>query len=449
MSIKAKLSLLLVCWSLLILLIANAIIYFSYVKLTENREMENLKEIGEGLLEKVNTNDLFSPSMRPLLQSVLRDDGMIRIIDKENQVIIRTGEEDDLFNLPINHSAVNDTDMIRLDGDMIVVFTAPIFKNNQRIGTIELSRVLDDHLEDIEILLTILIGVSVLLIVLAVFFGKITSRIFLRPVSVIGTTMDNIQKYGLFEKIQLPQKKHDEIFQLADNFNRMIDYLEEIFQKQEQFISDASHELKTPLTVIENYASMLNRWGKDNPDLLNEGIETIQDESKRIKNMVEQLLDLAAINKQPFEIEVINITELCKQTAKRLEVATNRSIRVINDSKSILGLSNKEKFVQILFILLDNALKYSQKEVTVKVSQNEDRAVIQIMDQGIGIPENDIPRLFERFYRVDKSRTRATGGRGLGLAIAYSLIKQSDGFISIESELNKGTIVTVTLKASM
>ncbi|KZN99291.1 hypothetical protein [Pseudobacillus badius] len=133
MSIKAKLSLLLVCWSLLILLIANAIIYFSYVKLTENREMENLKEIGEGLLEKVNTNDLFSPSMRPLLQSVLRDDGMIRIIDKENQVIIRTGEEDDLFNLPINHSAVNDTDMIRLDGDMIVVFTAPIFKNNQRI----------------------------------------------------------------------------------------------------------------------------------------------------------------------------------------------------------------------------------------------------------------------------------------------------------------------------
>ncbi|KZN99315.1 hypothetical protein A4244_05610 [Bacillus badius] len=261
--------------------------------------------------------------------------------------------------------------------------------------------------------------------------------------------MDNIQKYGLFEKIQLPQKKHDEIFQLADNFNRMIDYLEEIFQKQEQFISDASHELKTPLTVIENYASMLNRWGKDNPDLLNEGIETIQDESKRIKNMVEQLLDLAAINKQPFEIEVINITELCKQTAKRLEVATNRSIRVINDSKSILGLSNKEKFVQILFILLDNALKYSQKEVTVKVSQNEDRAVIQIMDQGIGIPENDIPRLFERFYRVDKSRTRATGGRGLGLAIAYSLIKQSDGFISIESELNKGTIVTVTLKASM
>ena len=446
MSIKAKLSWLLISWSLLTLLIANTIIYFSYMKLTENREMDNLEEIGERLLETKDVNDLFSPSMRPLFQSFVPDDGMIRILDKDHSIVFRAADEDAIMELPISDSQMNRTEMVQLDDEMVAVFTAPIYKDKNFIGTIELSKNMDDRMEDLEILLTILIGVSVLLIVMAIFFGKKTSKIFSSPISVIGETMDNIQKDGRLEKIQLRQKNGDEIYQLAANFNRMIDYLEVMFRKQEQFISDASHELKTPLTVIESYASLLKRWGKDDPKLLNEGIDAIQDESKRLKHMVEQLLDLASADQQSFKLERMNITDICKQTAKRLEAAKKRIIHVIHDSEAIFGLANKEKLVQILIILLDNALKYSEKDIALEISQDEYGPVIQIIDQGIGIPKEEIPKLFERFYRVDKARTRTTGGSGLGLSIAYLLINQSGGSISIESENEKGTTVTVSFK---
>lgn len=447
MSIKTKLSWLLIGWSLLILVVASSIIYISFVKVTENREMDSLADMGERLLETSETNDLFSEKMHPFYQSFIPDDGMIRILDHNGAIVFRAADDDELFELPIRESQESTSEMVTLDGEMIALFSSPIYKNNEMIGTIEFSRSMDDRIEDLEILLTILIGASLLLIVLAVFFGKWVSRVFLKPISVIGMTMNNIQKDGRFEKIQLPQSRRDEIYQLANHFNQMIDTLEVMFQKQEQFISDASHELKTPLTVIESYASMLKRWGKSDPDLLDESIEVIQDESKRLHHMVEQFLDLATMNQKPFELENVNVTEICESTAKRLHMATHRKI-ILDSDGPLFALFNREKLIQVLIILLDNALKYSEKDIVLRTSQSINGPVIQIIDQGAGIPKEEIERLFERFYRVDKSRTRTTGGSGLGLTIANTLIEQSGGSIEIDSEVNKGTTVTVNLKAA-
>lgn len=443
MSIKVRLTWLLVGWSLLILVIASIIIYFSYVKVTENREMDNLADIGEKLLEAADTNGLFSSKMRTLYQSFTPDEGMIRIRDKEGAIVFHAADEDGLLEIPSQPSQEGKTEITTLDGETIAFFSSPIYKDDQFIGTLELSRNMDDEMEDIETLLTILIVVSIFLILLAAFFGKWTSQVFLRPISIIGATMNNIQKDGRFEKIRIPQRKNDEIYQLADNFNQMIDTLEVMFQKQEQFISDASHELKTPLTVIESYASMLKRWGKDDPELLSEGIDVIQDESKRLQHMVEQFLELATMNQKPYELETVNLTELCESIAKRLYIATNRIIQFHHGPEPVFALFNKEKLMQIMIIILDNALKYSEKEIQLLVYQAANGPAIQIIDHGIGIPKEEINRLFERFYRVDQSRTRATGGSGLGLTIAKSLIEQGGGSITINSTVNKGTTVTI------
>lgn len=443
MSIKGRLAWLLVGWSLLILIIASIIIYFSYGSVTKNREMDNLADLGERLLEAPDTNDLLSSEMWPVYHSILPDDGMIRILDQDGSIVFRAADEEELFELPFRHTKESITEIVKLDGDMFATFSSPIIQNGQFLGTLELSRNMDDQMEDIHTLLTILIAVSFFLIVLAVFFGTWTSQVFLRPISVIGTTMNNIRKDGRFEKIQLPERKRDEIYQLAENFNQMIDTLEVMFQKQEQFISNASHELKTPLTVIESYASILNRWGKDDPALLKEGIDVIQDETKRLQHMIEQFLDLATMNHQPFELETVNLTEICHNTAKRLYIATNRNIEFVPDAEPVFILFNKEKLIQVLIILLDNAIKYSEEAIQLRVYQSERGPAIQITDHGIGIPKEEIGRLFERFYRVDKSRTRATGGSGLGLTIAKTLIEQSGGSISIDSEVNTGTTVTV------
>lgn len=445
MTIKAKLNLLLISWSFMILLISNIIIYFSYMKITEEREVDNLEDIGERLLE-ANTNDWFSPEMRPLFQSFKPDDGMIRLLDENESIAYRTVDEDAIIDLPIQKVIENETEVIHLDGEVVAVFRAPIYENNERIGTLELSRNMEDQFEDLQLLLTVLIGVSLLLIIVSMFFGNITSKLFVSPISIIGATMDRIQQEGKFEKINLPKKREDEIYQLSINFNRMIDYLEDMFKKQEQFINDASHELKTPLTVIESYSSMLKRWGKEDPDLLEEGIDVIHDESERLKRMVEQLLNLASVEQQPFELEAVNLTEVCKETTKRLEVSTKRAITVNALAEPIFGLTNKEKLVQILIILLDNAMKYSEKDISVNIFRGSEGAVIQVIDKGIGIPKEEISRLFERFYRVDKARTRTTGGSGLGLAIASSLVKRSKGTITIDSEENKGTTVTIVFQ---
>lgn len=444
MSIKSRLGWLLVGWSLLILLTANAIIYVSYAKLTVEREQDALEDTGKGLLKM--KQDLSSSTVKPFLKSVLPDDGMIRILSNQGETVIRVADEDDAADFsPVVNRDEKESEIIKVDGDRVAVFTAPILIGNIEKGTLEISKNLSDLDEEIQTLLMTMLGVSSVLVIAAIIFGQLVARRFLKPVSIIGNTMDTIQESGHFKRIPLSGGNHDELYQLAENFNRMIDSLEEVFARQERFIGDASHELKTPLTIIENYASILGRWGKNDPELLEEGIDAIQDESRRMKQLVAQLLDIASIQKQSSELEVVDIPELCLQTAKRMETAANRRIYVHSESQHIWAKMNKAQFLQILFILLDNALKYSSASVEVTIIQKGSQAIVKVTDHGIGIPQDELPRLFERFYRVDESRTRATGGSGLGLAIAYELAEKNGAIISIESELNIGTTVAVEL----
>lgn len=279
--------------------------------------------------------------------------------------------------------------------------------------------------------------------------GRLLSNLILRPLKAIVGTMREIQERGVFKQIELKGQSKDELYNLADTFNTMINKLKTNFEKQEQFVSDASHELKTPLTVIDSYVTLLKRWGHRKPEVMDEAIEALSSETERMKSLIQQLLTLAKDESDgQVKLKKIDLVALCRSTVERFRQTYEREIDVQTITPHVYAVADEQKMKQVLYILLDNALKYSVDKVTVKVGSQEDAVYIAVEDRGQGIPAKDIPHIFDRFYRVDKTRSRETGGTGLGLSIAKSLVRAQHGEISVQSEEHRGTEFTVTLPAA-
>src|SRR5699024_7183083 len=232
------------------------------------------------------------------------------------------------------------------------------------------------------------------------------------------------------------------------SFNEMIQQLQENYERQEQFVSNASHELRTPLTVIESYASLVKRRGKDQPELLDEAIEAIHSEALRMKDLTEQLL-LLAKNDKKWKIEQtnVNVTKIIQQSAQSFQAAFKREV-ICELENDVFMETDEQKFKQLLYIFIENAYKYSEDEITIRLTAKEN-IEIEINDRGIGIPKEDIPHIFDGFYRVDKGRARKTGGFGLGLALAQEIAKALHAILSIESVVGIGTQVKITFKVDV
>lgn len=262
-------------------------------------------------------------------------------------------------------------------------------------------------------------------------------------------TMEDIEQSGIPKKIVIQHDTKDELQKMAVTFNRMIGRLEENIEKQRQFISDASHELKTPLTVIKSYADHLLRRGIRNEEDALEAIETIHSEATRIQKMTERFLDLADTESgSHLEIKAINVVTLCQTIIKQLKSAYKREIILhYQDAAAIMVNADELKLKQAIIILIDNAIKYSSENIDVYLKEKEEErfTVIMVKDYGIGIPESEINNIFERFYRVDKARSRETGGTGLGLSIANNIMKQHHGEIKVNSTEGAGTEVELFL----
>ncbi|CJG86282.1 two-component system%2C sensor histidine kinase CovS/CsrS [Streptococcus pneumoniae] len=258
--------------------------------------------------------------------------------------------------------------------------------------------------------------------------------------------MEHIQDRGIFKKIPLENKSKDELHIMGTTFNKMIDLLHQNFEKQQQFVSDASHELRTPLTVIESYAKLLKRWGMKKQDVLEESVEAIYSEAVRMKGMTNQMLLLANSSAEwKLETKESDLVRLCKMTAEQLEKTYNRDFRVITEEEKIIVNIDEQKIKQVLVVLLDNAMKYSKDSIDMIVGIQKEKVFFSIQDYGMGIPKEDIQKVFDRFFRVDKARSRETGGTGLGLSIAKQIIDAHEGDIQLESEEGKWTKVTVNL----
>lgn len=227
--------------------------------------------------------------------------------------------------------------------------------------------------------------------------------------------------------------------------NNAVKPLIEAYNKQKEFVSDASHELKTPLSVLLTYTEILQQQPQNA-----KALQVMHDETKSMSGLVENLLALTRLenikNTAVSEISVANVLEPLAEKLNTVHQERKRPLKVICPVKAKIKMS-AQHLERLLTILLDNALKYtpSSKDISVKVSENEHNLKIEVSDQGIGIKTEDLPHIFERFYRADKSRNRQKGGFGLGLALAQNIVQKYNGKITVDSTFGKGSVFTVTL----
>ena len=240
-----------------------------------------------------------------------------------------------------------------------------------------------------------------------------------------------------------------ELAGLETAVNKLMARMRDSYRQQARFVSDASHELRTPIAVIRGYADLLDRWGKTDETILEESIDAIKSESESMQHLVEQLLFLARgdsgrtpLNVSGFDLSEM-MSEVCEESAM---IDKDHDYRFVSGGE-IRARGDISLIKQAARILIENASKYTPEggEIILKSFVSDGRPAISVQDSGIGISESDIPHIFERFYRADDSRSKQTGGSGLGLAIAKWIIDRHGGRIEILSRKDIGTRITVIL----
>lgn len=434
-------------FSMVLLLLSASILYGIkyYLNITAVKQVDDIKTMILNNNTLVNGNaDL---SQRKILQDIPTKEGMfIRIYDK-NGIVINSSDN---FNYKISISQPYNK-IIHLEDDGRHITYINVKVSNIQYGTayIQIVKDMNSEYTFLKILFAFMAAADLIGIISSVIFGYLVSKRMLMPIDYITKTADNISAKNLKERIEI-NGPDDELKRLADTFNRMIDRLQNAFDKQTEFVSNASHELRTPIAVIQGYANLLDRWGKDDRDALEKSIYAIKLETNNMANLVEKLLFLAKgdsgtkrIEKREFYLnKLINeVVEDSKLIADNRFISNNR-----NDTVKIFA--DYEMIKQMLRIFIDNSIKFTDEEGNIDISSISDNGLVRIIisDTGIGIPKNEIPNIFNRFYTVDKSRSKEKTGTGLGLSIAKWIADVHEGVISVESEEGKNTKITVTLK---
>ncbi len=290
-----------------------------------------------------------------------------------------------------------------------------------------------------------------LVLLLASLGGYFLARKSLAPIASMNSQTQRISAESLSQRLDVNNPR-DELGRLAATINDLLSRLESAFNEQQRFIADASHELRTPLAVLrgETEVALAKRRAADE---YQESLLLIQEEAERLSRIVEDLFILA---RQPIDApatlirERVSLNDTVKDCARAAQVlATRKGVRLTTENNSsLINLSgDKELITRMILNLLDNAVKYTHAggEISLALTRHNGNAEIVVRDTGIGIPEADRQRIFDRFYRVDKARSRALGGAGLGLSIVRWIVEVHGGEIHIDSAPGRGSTFTIDL----
>ena len=290
-----------------------------------------------------------------------------------------------------------------------------------------------------------ILTVTLVLEVVVVFISMLTALVYSGKLRSILNSMRIIREGDYSHKVNL--KGRDELNLLSDEFNLLTSRLQVSENKRRQFVSDASHELKTPLASIKLLSDSILQNEMDRTTVL-EFVEDIGNEAERLNRMSQKLLSLSRIESQEDgDCEIVYLKPTLDRVTRMLSgIAQSGNITIICDIQQdspILIL--EDDLYQIAFNLAENGIKYNTSggTLTICLQRENDNAVLKITDTGMGIPEDSLSHIFERFYRVDKARSRKSGGSGLGLAIVKNLVERNGGTICVSSQLGKGTQFTV------
>ena len=287
--------------------------------------------------------------------------------------------------------------------------------------------------------------ITVILEVLVILYSVFFSATFTARLRKIMTSMRTIREGDYSQKVSLGG--NDELTVLGNEFNILAERLNTSEQKRHQFVSDASHELKTPLASIKLLSDSILQNDMDQ-ETVREFVADIGNEAERLNRMSQKLLSLTKIESQADgEYEIVHIAPTIEKVMRMLTAIAKESQITIqtNFSQDSPILIVEDDLYQIIFNLMENGIKYNTPggKLTVDLYRVEDDAVVEFTDTGVGIPEDALTHIFERFYRVDKARSRKSGGSGLGLSIVRNLVERNRGEIHVESSVGKGTIFTL------
>ncbi len=291
--------------------------------------------------------------------------------------------------------------------------------------------------------------ITLLLEIVVILFSVAFSKTFSRRLNKVMSSMRIIQEGDYSHRVNMGG--NDELTILGNEFNDLTERLQTSEQKRSRFVSDASHELKTPLASIKLLSDSILQYDMD-LETVREFVGDIGDEAERLNRMTAKLLSLTKAEGLPNEeSEIIYMAPTIRRVARMLKANAIQS-RItfhLELDADVPVLILEDDLYQIVFNLMENGIKYNVPggSLTVRLSRDEDNAVLTISDTGMGIPEDAIGHIFERFYRVDKARSRQTGGSGLGLAIVSTIVRRNRGEIQVASQIGKGTTFTVTFPA--
>jgi len=327
----------------------------------------------------------------------------------------------------------------------------PAMKDSKSIGSIEIGYYgpfyfTDNDLSFINTLNRALLAVGVFSLILALLLGAIMAKRLSKPISRVITTAEQISK-GFFGGRILEKSNTKEILQLTGAINNLAETLEKQETLRKRMTADVAHELRTPLTTLQSHMEALidGIW---KPDI--ERFKSCHEEIMRITRMVGDLERLARLENENVILDKseFNISELTKRVTQNFEADfNNKSIEVNVIGEDEMIFADKDKISQVLINLFSNALKYTEQggKLDITVNGTDGAVEIKVKDTGQGISPEDLPYIFERFYRADKSRNRMTGGAGIGLAITRAIVDAHKGSITVHSEINKGTVFIITL----
>jgi len=335
----------------------------------------------------------------------------------------------------------------------IRVITMPILLEGKLINLVQVGTSLEAVQETLRNLKIFLFTAVPSVLILAALFARFMARRALKPISrIIDTAREIGQGQELSKRIPVLKIK-DELGQLALTFNEMMNRLENSFAQMRQFSSDASHELRTPLTVLKGQNELIlskQRKPEEYQEVISSNLEEINYMSKVLEDLF--VLSKSDENQVNLDYKPVDLRALVEEVCKHAEIlAEEKNIKIIIAFLEPIEIKGDEvRLRQMVWNVLQNGIKYTQQGGELKISlQNEgDFALLTIQDTGIGIPEEDLPLIFNRFYRVDKARTRDEGGSGLGLSICRQIAEAHKGKIEVESKLGVGTRFKIRLPNS-
>jgi signal transduction histidine kinase len=379
----------------------------------------------------------------------------IRILDAQGVVLVDSqpdGQDlraDPLVAKALGGQYASSTD--EAGGAATMHLALPALVEGRLVGVVYLSQPLRDVTAVLHDLRARWLLSTAIALVLSGAVGLLLAQAVAKPLRRLTVAAGAVAR-GRFDQ-RVPVRSRDEVGRLSRAFNDMTARLRAARQMQVDFVANVSHELRTPLTAVKGTVETLRDGAVDDPQVRDRFLETIESETDRLIRLVNDLLLLSRADSEALNLrrESVDLAELIGATVDRLvsrAKARGVVLQVQASPSAPLAWADPDRVEQVLVNLLDNAVKYSRPGglVTVSVGAGEGgSALVQVRDEGIGIPAGDLSRIGQRFYRADKARSRAEGGSGLGLAIAQALIEAHGGRLWLESREGVGTVVSLTL----